>query len=93
MRRMLPLALLVLSTACYHAVIDTGKPPSPTVISKPWANSFIYGLIPPAPLATQSSCPSGVSKVETQMSFLNGLVGGITWGIYTPITITVTCAK
>ncbi|NNK65052.1 MAG: hypothetical protein HKO98_17750, partial [Gemmatimonadetes bacterium] len=29
--------------------------------------------------------------VETQHSFLNGLVAGLTFGIFTPMTITVTC--
>ena len=27
-----------------------------------------------------------------QQSFLNGLAGALTWGIYTPITVIVTCA-
>ena len=40
----------------------------------------------------QNECGNGVAKVETQQSFLNGLVGGLTWGLYTPMTITVTCA-
>jgi hypothetical protein len=37
-------------------------------------------------------CPKGVAKVETQMSFVNGLVSSFTFGILTPMTITVTCA-
>ena len=39
-----------------------------------------------------SKCKSGVSKVETVHSFLNMLVQGLTLGIYTPMTIKVTCA-
>lgn len=31
--------------------------------------------------------------VETQVSFLNQLVGALTFGIYTPMHITVTCAE
>lgn len=30
--------------------------------------------------------------VETQLSFLNLLAGGITFGLYSPMSITVTCA-
>ena len=30
--------------------------------------------------------------METQISFLNGLVGILTFGIFTPMTLTVTCA-
>jgi hypothetical protein len=39
-----------------------------------------------------SKCPNGVSKVETQLSFVNMLVGNLTLGIYTPMSIKVTCA-
>lgn len=79
-------------TGCYHAVIQTGRPESSDVISIKWANSFIYGLVPPPVVETASRCTNGVAKVETQHSFLNGLVAGITFGIYTPIQIDVTCA-
>lgn len=84
-------ALLGLA-ACYHAVIDTGLPPSPTVIDKPWASGWIYGLVAPSPVETMAKCPSGVSKVETQLSFVNQLVNFLTLGIYTPMSIKVTCA-
>lgn len=86
-------SIAALTSGCYHAVIETGRPASATVIDKPWANSFIGGLVPPAPLETSASCPSGVAKVETQHSFLNMLVGAVTFGIYTPMQITVTCAQ
>ncbi len=79
-------------TGCYHAVIQTGRPESSDVISLKWANSFVYGLVPPPVLETASRCTNGVAKVETQHSFLNGLVGIITFGIYTPIQLDVTCA-
>jgi len=79
-------------TGCYHAVIQTGRPESSDVISIKWANSFVYGLVPPPVLETASRCTNGVAKVETQHSFLNGLVGIITFGIYTPIQLDVTCA-
>ena len=79
-------------TGCYHAVIQTGRPESSDVISIKWANSFVYGLVPPPVLETASRCTNGVAKVETQHSFLNGLVGIITFGIYTPMQLDVTCA-
>ncbi|HEY5284928.1 MAG TPA: hypothetical protein VIM14_19200 [Polyangia bacterium] len=77
---------------CFHAVIDTGKPPSNVTIDQDWASGFIGGLVPPDKVETASKCPSGVSKVETQRSFLNSLVGIVTLGIYTPMQINVTCA-
>jgi Bor protein len=93
MRRAASLAILaVISTGCYHATITTGRPLGTTTIEQPWAVSFIYGLVPPATVETASKCPSGVAQVETMQSFLNGLVSGLTFGIFTPMTIKVTCA-
>jgi len=92
-RTSLALAAAALLGGCYHAVIDTGREPSGTTISKPWAHSFVGGLVPPSVVETAQKCPAGVARVETQQSFLNLLAQGLTWGIYSPMTITVSCAK
>jgi len=86
------LVAALLAQGCYHATIETGATPSTETIDEPWASSFIFGLVPPKTVSTQAKCVSGVARVETQHSFLNLLVGGITFGIYTPIAIKVTCA-
>lgn len=96
MRRTLSLltaAAAIVLSGCYHAVVDTGRAPGDVTITKPWASSFVYGLVPPPVTETAQQCKTGVAKIETQHSFLNSLVGGITWGIYTPMTISVTCAR
>ena len=85
------IALLALSGACYHATIDTGMVPNGQVIEKKWAHSFIAGLIPPSEVETAAKCPSGVAKVETQQSFLNMVANFVTFGIYTPMEIKVSC--
>jgi hypothetical protein len=93
MRRtvLLFLATFVLG-GCYHATVNTGVTPGSTQINQPWATSFVYGLVPPATVEAMQECGSaGVARVETQHSFLNALVGGLTFGIFTPMTITVTC--
>jgi hypothetical protein len=93
MRKVLVLPLVLLfSAACYHATIDTGLPPSGQEINKAWASGWIYGLVPPATINTMAECPNGVSRVETQQSFVNQLVGLLTLGIYTPMQINVRCA-
>ncbi len=92
-RRLAVAAALAAQGACYHAVIETGRPGGGEVINQPFAMSFVYGLVPPAAVNTASRCPRGVAKVETQQSFVNGLVSVITFGIVTPMTITVTCAS
>jgi hypothetical protein len=67
--------------------------PSTTTIEKKWASGWIFGLVPPKTVETAAKCPSGVSKVETRLSFLNGLVSLLTFSIYTPMEIRVTCAE
>src|SRR5687768_1658133 len=79
-------------TGCYHAVIQTGRPESTDVISIKWANGFIFGLVPPPIVETASRCTNGVAKVETQHSFLNMLAQFVTFSLYTPMQIDVTCA-
>ena len=81
------------TTGCYHAIIETGRSPSGQSIERAWAHSFLYGLVPPSVTETASQCPNGVARVETLHSFLNSLAGGLTWGIYTPMTIRVQCAS
>jgi hypothetical protein len=85
-------ALLLLSTGCYHASIESGMKPGNDKIEKEWASSFVFGLVPPEPIEAQSKCTNGVSKVETEHSFLNALVAFFTIQIYTPMHLTVTCA-
>ena len=84
--------LLLASVGCYHAIIETGAAAGTQMISQPWASGWIYGLVPPKLISAASHCKSGVARVETQRSFLNSLVGGLTFGIYTPMDIRVTCA-
>jgi hypothetical protein len=92
MRRLFILLALTATVGCYHATIDTGLTPSGQTIDKPWANSFVYGLVPPPVVETTAKCANGVARVETQQTFLNGLVNALTGGIYTPMRITVQCA-
>lgn len=81
------------ASGCYHAsVVTTGLPPGPVVVDQPFASSWVYGLVPPKTVDAAAECPDGVAMVETELSFLNQLVGALTMGIYTPMHIKVTCA-
>lgn len=86
------IVLGVMLSSCYHAQIITDAPPSGEVIDEPWAHGFIFGLVPPAEVRTANECENGVARVDTKISFLNGLVSAVTFSIYTPMHITVTCA-
>ncbi len=86
------LAVVLVASGCYHARIETGLTPSAQVIEKPFASGWIYGLVPPSTVEAGEQCPNGVAIVETELSFVNQLVNAITFGIYTPMHIKVTCA-
>lgn len=85
-------ALVALATGCYHMTIDTGLAPSTTVIDRPWALGFVYGLVPPPTIETIQRCPKGIAKVETQQDAVNAVVSFFTGGILTPWHVKVTCA-
>jgi len=90
-RRLLPL-LVLFSAGCYHARVETGRTAGTQHIDKGWAPGFFYGAVGPGTVDGKAGCSHGVSKVETKHSFLNMLVGGLTLGLYTPMTVDVTCA-
>jgi hypothetical protein len=90
--RLFGIMTIVLCVGCYHATVETGAAPSNVVIHKSFASGWIFGLVPPSTIETQSRCPNGPAKVETQLSFVNQLVSFLTLSIYTPMEIKVTCA-
>jgi Bor protein len=93
LHRVASFTVIALLAGCYHQVVQTGRTPGPVVVTKPWTATWLWGLVPAEEINVTSQCPSGVATVETQQSFLNGLVGGLTLGIYTPRDVKVTCAS
>jgi hypothetical protein len=62
-------------------------------VEKQYVATWLWGLVPAAPVDVRQSCLSGVATVETQQTFMNGLVGVVTLGIYSPQSLRVTCAS
>ena len=94
MRRFFALAAVaILVGGCYHVAVVTGAPAGTQEVDKPWQNTFVYGIVPPAEMNVKDQCQRGVAKVSTERSFLNGLVGAITSSIYTPMHVNVVCAS
>ena len=61
---------------CYRVTVTYGPQPAAnaaTVVEYPWQHSWVFGLVPPPEINVGDRCPEGVSKVETKVSFLNGL--------------------
>lgn len=91
-------ALLVVLVAfmvsgCYRAQVNTGLQASTNVVTN-WEHYFIHGLVQPSTFDATAMCNGrNAASVETQHTFVQGLVGALTLGIYTPITVTVVCSS
>ena len=87
------LAISLSTGACFHAIVETGRPAGTATVQRPWTATYLWGLVPAAEINTATLCPQGVARVETQQTFANGLVSALTIGIYTPRSVTITCAS
>jgi hypothetical protein len=83
---------VALSTACFHQVVQTGRPPGNTIVDKPWVATWVFGLVAAPEIDVRRECPTGAAVITTEQSFMNGLVAVVTLGIYTPQHVTITCA-
>jgi hypothetical protein len=83
--------LMSVSLACYHTIIDTGMEPGQVGYHEKWETAWLVGLVP-AEVDAEAVCGGPWARVETQQSFLNGLVTFLTLGIYAPHEVEVTCA-
>lgn len=84
-------AASMLFTSCYTytTVVGDGAKGNDTV--KEWNHYVIYGLAPVG-VSDAKAMAGGAEDytVTVKHSFVNGLIAGITFGIYTPTTTVVT---
>jgi hypothetical protein len=89
--RTLVIGSFLVLTGCYHTITTTSLNPG-TKVTNEWVTTFIAGLVP-GKVDAQAMCRGKpIQGVETQMSFLNWVVSYVTLSIFTPMTVTVTCA-
>jgi hypothetical protein len=83
----------MLGTAgCFRHTVDVGGGArhAPVVYDR-WEHFWVAGLIGHVRVDVERLCPSGQATIEARQSFLNGLVAGLTSGIYAPTTVRVLC--
>jgi len=82
-------SLLLSSCYSYTSVVGSGAQGNSQTTK--WNHYVIYGLAPVG-VSDSKQMADGAENytVFTRHSFVNGLVAGITFGIYTPTTTTVT---
>ena len=82
---------LVLASGCYHANYKTGLPAS-GVVQETKVHHFVFGLAGGGDIAVASLCPTGVASVDTEKSFVDIVLTGLTAALYSPTSVTVECA-
>ncbi|KAB2911003.1 MAG: hypothetical protein F9K40_01570 [Kofleriaceae bacterium] len=90
MNRIVTAALIagvLLATGCYHVTTHTGRPPS-AMVQKKKAHMFLFGLV-----GHESNAPCPPATIETQQGVVDWLLGAVSFGLYTPYSLTVTCAS
>lgn len=83
--------LAVLATGCYR-VTYVAPHVMPGAVHDESPSFFFWGLVGEAHYDLSSFCPGQVARVRTGMNVLDGLLTLITLGIYSPRTVSVTCA-
>lgn len=87
-------AIIILPTllsSCYSYTTVVGKGAQGNNAVSQW-NHYVIGGLAPVGVSDAKAMAGGAQDytVFTRHSFVNGLVAGITFGIYTPTTTTVT---
>ncbi|MDN3669263.1 Bor family protein [Echinicola jeungdonensis] len=82
-------SLLLTSCYTYTTVVGEGAQGNREVTE--WNHYVVYGLAPVGVSDAKKMAGDAENyTVTTQLTFVNGLIAGITLGIYTPTTTTVT---
>ena len=89
----LTLALLPVLAGCFEhtTTVGAGAPHAPAVYDH-WEHFWLGGLIGHTRVDVARTCPSGDATIESEQTFLNGLVSALTGGIYTPVSLRIRCA-
>jgi hypothetical protein len=91
----LGIAASVAASGCFTSIVKSGAPaaPPPIEYDEKWHSGLIVGIVElSGPYDLSKVCPNGWAEINTETSFLNGLVQILTWNIYNPQTVTVRCA-
>jgi hypothetical protein len=88
-------AFAVFSSGCYKVtIVNNGAVPSASSVeyTDRWNHNAVIGLANlSGPQDASKACPNGWATVETQQTFVQGLVGNIAQSLYTPQNLTIRC--
>ncbi|MFT5584554.1 MAG: hypothetical protein ACI9VR_002139 [Cognaticolwellia sp.] len=88
----LPILLLMLLSACYINNVETGKKGGGQTHTET-VPFLLWGLVGEASFNVDAICPQGVSSIHEEATPVDSILGCVTCGVYSPRTVTITCAS
>jgi hypothetical protein len=93
MQRWLLLLLLIGQAGCYRASFYTDPKLVRGLEHDEWTSFFVFGLVGTQVIDVRNFCEGKqIAEVKTGGNFATAFVSAITFGIYTPRKVYVTCA-
>ena len=101
---LISLVALTATAGCYTTTIRSGRPVNPQPVLQrrgaevveydgKWHHGFVAGIVEVGGnYNLDDICPNGWAEIQTETSFLNVVVTGATFGIYTPQSVTIKCS-
>jgi hypothetical protein len=89
------LLAITLAAGCYRTsvTVQGGGGTVPMAYDAKWHHGAVWGLVDiSSPHNLNEICPGGTATIYTKTSFLNGLVQAITFSLYNPQEVTITCS-
>jgi hypothetical protein len=80
-------------SGCYNLKYYSTTHPGPGDTHSIWVHSFILGLATIGEINLDAECPTGVYRLKSNQNFVDILLAGFTFGIYTPMNVVITCAS
>ena len=91
---LLATALALLITGCAQQTFTVQNKPAAVAPKETITHHFfVSGIGQKKTVDAAKMCAENVVKTETQQTFVNGLLGFITLGIYTPLEARVYCSQ
>jgi hypothetical protein len=84
------LSAVLLATGCYTTRFQSNLAPGGAKFEEK-GNFFLWGLVGEKEVDLKKMCPAGPARWQNQQTFVDGLIGAVTLGIYIPRTINVEC--
>jgi hypothetical protein len=90
-RLALAAAIASLGVACHTISFEVGEG-APANVVEERKSFWFWGLTPTHTVDVRKHCPAGAVAISEETTFLDGLLGGLTFGIWAPRSSYYHCA-